>query len=170
MGRARRGGPDLAPPPSAQASSPAPAYRHPDPGREGGFLGADPPEAGDHGRAEDRAGPRSMKAVGPAAPAAVGLPFLWRRLRATLVPRPGAATAVPFDREALLRNPGVTWIGHATLLVRMDGAGFLTDPVFSERASPLSFAGPRRLVPPGVPLRELPPLHFALLPHHHSYP
>jgi N-acyl-phosphatidylethanolamine-hydrolysing phospholipase D len=108
-----------------------------------------------------------MKAVGPAAPAAVGLPFLWRRFRATLVPRAGAATAVPFDREALLRNPGVTWIGHATLLVRMDGAGFLTDPVFSERASPLSFAGPRRLVPPGVPLGELPPLDFALISHDH---
>jgi N-acyl-phosphatidylethanolamine-hydrolysing phospholipase D len=61
----------------------------------------------------------------------------------------------------------VTWIGHATLLVRMDGAGFLTDPVFSERASPLSFAGPRRLVPPGVPLAELPPLDFALLSHDH---
>ncbi len=108
-----------------------------------------------------------MKAVGPAAPAAVGLPFLWRRFRATLVPRAGAATTVPFDREALLRSPGVTWIGHATLLVRMDGAGFLTDPVFSERASPLSFAGPRRLVPPGVPLGELPPLAFALLSHDH---
>jgi N-acyl-phosphatidylethanolamine-hydrolysing phospholipase D len=108
-----------------------------------------------------------MKAVGPAAPAAIGLPFLWRRFRATLVPRPGAAARVPFDREALLRNPAVTWIGHATLLVRMDGAGFLTDPVFSERASPLSFAGPRRLVPPGVPLGELPPLAFALLSHDH---
>jgi N-acyl-phosphatidylethanolamine-hydrolysing phospholipase D len=108
-----------------------------------------------------------MKAAGPIAPAAIGLPFLWRRFRATLVPRPGAAPAVPFDREALLRNPGVTWIGHATLLVRMDGAGFLTDPVFSERASPVSFAGPRRLVPPGVPLGELPPLDFALLSHDH---
>jgi N-acyl-phosphatidylethanolamine-hydrolysing phospholipase D len=108
-----------------------------------------------------------MKAVGPVAPTAIGLPFLWRRFRATLFPRPGAAPAVPFDREALLRNPGVTWIGHATLLVRMDGAGFLTDPVFSERASPLSFAGPRRLVPPGVPLAELPPLEFALLSHDH---
>jgi N-acyl-phosphatidylethanolamine-hydrolysing phospholipase D len=108
-----------------------------------------------------------MKAVGPAAPVAVGLPFLWRRFRATLSPRPGAAPTVPFDREALLHNPSVTWIGHATLLVRMDGTGFLTDPVFSERASPLSFAGPRRLVPPGVPLGELPPLAFALLSHDH---
>ncbi len=49
----------------------------------------------------------------------------------------------------------------------MDGASFLTDPVFSERASPVPFAGPRRLVPPGVPLDALPALAFALLSHDH---
>jgi N-acyl-phosphatidylethanolamine-hydrolysing phospholipase D len=53
------------------------------------------------------------------------------------------------------------------MLVRMDGATFLTDPVFSERASPVSFAGPKRLVPPGVPLDALPPIDFALLSHDH---
>jgi N-acyl-phosphatidylethanolamine-hydrolysing phospholipase D len=67
----------------------------------------------------------------------------------------------------MLGNPSLTWIGHATMLVRMDGASFLTDPVFSERASPLAFAGPRRLVPPGVPFDELPPLDFVLLSHDH---
>ena len=67
----------------------------------------------------------------------------------------------------MLANPSLTWIGHATLLVRMDGASFLTDPMFSERASPLPFAGPKRLVPPGVPLAALPPLDFVLLSHDH---
>jgi len=95
------------------------------------------------------------------------LPFLWRRVRGSLRPRPGAAPLVPFDPAALRRNPSVTWIGHATLLVRMDGASFLTDPVFSERASPVGFAGPRRLVPPGVPLDAVPELAFALLSHDH---
>jgi L-ascorbate metabolism protein UlaG (beta-lactamase superfamily) len=38
----------------------------------------------------------------------------------------------------------VTWIGHATILVRLGGTNVLFDPVFSERASPVSFAGPRR--------------------------
>jgi N-acyl-phosphatidylethanolamine-hydrolysing phospholipase D len=98
---------------------------------------------------------------------AVALPFLWRRARASLRPRPGAAPVVPFVREALERNPAVTWVGHATFYVRMDEAGFLTDPVYSERASPFSFAGPRRLVPPGVPLEALPRLDFVLLSHDH---
>ena len=98
---------------------------------------------------------------------AVALPFLWRRVRGSLRPRPGAAPTAPFDRGALELNPAVTWVGHATFYVRLDGAAFLTDPVYSERASPLSFAGPRRLVPPGVPLEALPRLDFALLSHDH---
>lgn len=106
--------------------------------------------------------------AGPGLPGpGVALPFFWRRMRASLRPRPGAAPAVPFDPMALERNPAVTWVGHATFYVRLDGAAFLTDPVWSERASPFSFAGPRRLVPPGVPLEALPRLDFALLSHDH---
>jgi N-acyl-phosphatidylethanolamine-hydrolysing phospholipase D len=97
----------------------------------------------------------------------VGLPFFARRAWVSLFPRPGAAPRVPFDRAAILANPGVTWIGHATLLVRMDGVTFLTDPIFSKRASPLPFAGPPRLVEPGVPLSDLPPVDFAVLSHDH---
>ena len=97
----------------------------------------------------------------------VALPFFARRLWASLRRRPGAAPRVDFDREALRLSPGVTWIGHATFLVRMDGATFLTDPMFSERASPLSFAGPPRLVAPGVPLGAVPALDFALVSHDH---
>jgi len=97
----------------------------------------------------------------------VALPFLWRRVRGGFVSRPGAAPAVPFVPEALERTPAVTWIGHATFYVRLGGAAFLTDPMYSERASPLRFAGPRRLVPPGVPLDALPRLDFALVSHDH---
>jgi len=43
----------------------------------------------------------------------------------------------------------VTWIGHAAFLVQAGGLNILTDPMFSERASPLSFGGPKRLAPPG---------------------
>jgi len=99
--------------------------------------------------------------------APVVLPFLLRRALASVFPRPGAAASMPFDREALRRNPSLTWIGHATFLVSMDGVAFLTDPVFSRRASPLPFVGPPRLVPPGVPLADLPRLDFALLSHDH---
>ncbi len=93
---------------------------------------------------------------------------LWaRKLWTSLVPRPGAAPVVRFDRAAIENSPSLTWIGHSTFLVRMDGVTFLTDPMFSERAGPVSFAGPRRAVPPGVLLDSLPRLNFVLLSHDH---
>jgi N-acyl-phosphatidylethanolamine-hydrolysing phospholipase D len=95
------------------------------------------------------------------------LGFFGRRIWVTLAPRPGAVPRVPYDSSAIARSPSLTWIGHSTFLVRMDGVTFLTDPMFSERASPLSFAGPRRLVPPGVPLDALPAVDFVLLSHDH---
>ncbi|MFN8544651.1 MAG: MBL fold metallo-hydrolase [Candidatus Binatia bacterium] len=94
-------------------------------------------------------------------------PFLLRKAWTTLVGRPGAAPIVPFDVAAIAHNPSVTWIGHSTMLVRMDGVTFLTDPIFSDRASPVGFAGPKRLVPPGVPLAALPPIDFVLVSHDH---
>jgi N-acyl-phosphatidylethanolamine-hydrolysing phospholipase D len=97
----------------------------------------------------------------------VALPFFLRKAWTSVVGRSGAAPHVAFDREAMLENPSLTWIGHSTMLVRMDGTTFLTDPMFSERASPLSFAGPQRLQPPGVPLDELPRIDFVTLSHDH---
>lgn len=61
----------------------------------------------------------------------------------------------------------VTWIGHATLLVQLDGVNVLTDPQWSERASPVSFAGPKRLTPPGLDFDALPPIHVVLISHDH---
>jgi N-acyl-phosphatidylethanolamine-hydrolysing phospholipase D len=61
----------------------------------------------------------------------------------------------------------VTWVGHATVLVQCGGVAVLTDPMFSERASPLSFAGPRRHVPPGVALGDLPRIDVVLVSHNH---
>jgi N-acyl-phosphatidylethanolamine-hydrolysing phospholipase D len=61
----------------------------------------------------------------------------------------------------------VTWIGHSTFLVQVAGMNILTDPMFSDRASPVYFAGPKRRVPPGVPLEQLPPIHAALISHNH---
>jgi L-ascorbate metabolism protein UlaG (beta-lactamase superfamily) len=72
---------------------------------------------------------------------------------------------------ALLRspavNPSVTWIGHASLLVRLGGLNVLTDPHFSERASPVGFAGPKRFHPPGVALEDLPEIHAVVISHSH---
>jgi N-acyl-phosphatidylethanolamine-hydrolysing phospholipase D len=113
------------------------------------------------GRFSNHAGEPDLPGIG------VTLPFFIRRIWVSLRPRPGAAPTVPFDRSALAREPSLTWVGHSTFLVRMDGVSFLTDPMFSERASPFSFMGPRRMVPPGVPLDALPQLDFALLSHDH---
>jgi len=64
-------------------------------------------------------------------------------------------------------RPTLTWIGHATFLVQVGGLNVLTDPHFTARASPLNFAGPRRLVPPGLALRDLPAPDVILISHNH---
>jgi len=116
-----------------------------------------------------RDGDRFVNLVGPRPMPGTGemFAFLMRKAWTSLSSRTGAPRVVDFDRKALRHNPSVTWIGHASFLVRMDGVTFLTDPIFSERASPLSFAGPPRLVPPGIPLDELPKIDFALVSHDH---
>jgi N-acyl-phosphatidylethanolamine-hydrolysing phospholipase D len=104
--------------------------------------------------------------------ASVTLPFFARRVWTTLVGRTGAPQVVPNDGAFLRTNarhsvPTVTWIGHSTLLVQMDGVTFLTDPIWSERASPVAFAGPKRVVPPGLAFDALPPIDFAVVSHSH---
>lgn len=59
------------------------------------------------------------------------------------------------------------WLGHASLLLRLQGKYLLTDPVFSKRASPLSFAGPERKTPVSLPIAELPQLDAVLISHNH---
>lgn len=61
----------------------------------------------------------------------------------------------------------VTHVGHATTLIQTAGINFLTDPVWSTRASPVSFAGPKRVNPPGVSLDDLPRIDVVLLSHNH---
>lgn len=61
----------------------------------------------------------------------------------------------------------VSMVGHATLLIQMDGLNVLTDPVWAERASPLSFAGPKRVTAPGIRFADLPPIDAVLLSHNH---
>lgn len=77
---------------------------------------------------------------------------------------PVGATARPDERVDDLR---VTMVGHATLLIQTAGLNILTDPVWSDRASPLSFAGPRRVIAPGIAWDDLPPIDLVLLTHNH---
>jgi L-ascorbate metabolism protein UlaG (beta-lactamase superfamily) len=67
----------------------------------------------------------------------------------------------------MVSNPSVTWVGHATVLLRVGGLNVLTDPQFSERASPLTFAGPKRVVPPVPALHELPRIDVVVVSHNH---
>ena len=61
----------------------------------------------------------------------------------------------------------VTWLGHSTLLVELDGARILIDPVWGERASPWSSAGPARFFAPPLPLDALPPIDAVIISHDH---
>ena len=61
----------------------------------------------------------------------------------------------------------VTWIGHSTVLVQTAGLNILTDPIWSERASPFSFIGPKRVRAPGVRFEDLPHIDLVLVSHNH---
>jgi L-ascorbate metabolism protein UlaG (beta-lactamase superfamily) len=64
-------------------------------------------------------------------------------------------------------EPRLTWIGHATLLIQMNGLNVLTDPVFSERVSPFSWAGPKRRVALPARLDQLPRIDLVVISHNH---
>ncbi|MDG1475338.1 MAG: MBL fold metallo-hydrolase, partial [Porticoccaceae bacterium] len=59
------------------------------------------------------------------------------------------------------------WIGHATFLINNGDLTIVTDPIFSQRASPVGWAGPKRLIPPSIPLVELPQIDVVLISHNH---
>src|SRR5580692_3083231 len=69
--------------------------------------------------------------------------------------------------EARVDGLRTTIVGHASVLIQAGGLNVLTDPVWSERASPLSFAGPRRVCAPGIAFESLPPIDAVLLSHNH---
>ena len=94
----------------------------------------------------------------------------WRFQLRELPAWPSAYSGLPQDKPpprvhgAALR---VAFVGHATFLIQTQGVNLLVDPVWSERASPLRFAGPKRVNPPGIDFDDLPPLDAILLTHNH---
>ena len=66
-------------------------------------------------------------------------------------------------------NEGIraTYINHATVLIQVDGLNILTDPIWSERASPVTFAGPKRIRPPGIAISDLTEIDLVLISHNH---
>jgi L-ascorbate metabolism protein UlaG (beta-lactamase superfamily) len=61
----------------------------------------------------------------------------------------------------------ITFVNHSTFLIQMNGLNILTDPIWSERTSPVSFAGPKRMRPPGIKFEELPTIDLVLISHNH---
>ena len=102
--------------------------------------------------------------------AAVRVPFFLRRFGTFLRSNAGAPEKIANDGNLLRLNstaPTVTWIGHATLLVQMDGINFLTDPIWSKTPSPVPLVGPSRWVDPGVAIEDLPRIDFVVISHNH---
>ena len=75
------------------------------------------------------------------------------------------------DVRVYRRAPGsglrVTWFGHSSMLLEIDGVKILIDPVWEERASPLQWFGPQRFFPPTMPLEQMPELDAVLISHDH---
>ena len=100
-------------------------------------------------------------------------------LRWRIERRRGRLPGRPAPEELPLAEPDValpaaprseirlTWIGHSSFLIQAGGLNILTDPVFSQRVSPVSWAGPQRLVDPGLQLHDLPPIDVVIVSHDH---
>jgi N-acyl-phosphatidylethanolamine-hydrolysing phospholipase D len=97
----------------------------------------------------------------------------WEQMRDGVAHAPPEGWRIPAmkaDVRALhepAAGPRLTWIGHATFLLQAGGLNILTDPQLSPRASPVSFAGPKRIVPLPLEIAELPRIDVVLISHNH---
>ncbi len=73
---------------------------------------------------------------------------------------------LPQEKNAI-GELSITFINHATCLIQIDGKNIITDPIWSKRASPVSWAGPKRVRKPGVPFQNLPKIDVILISHNH---
>ena len=138
-----------------------------------GFASAAGPNASALGPAPRTAEGRYTNSAGALSHGSlsVRIPFFGRRFLSAFRNAADAPARMPNDGRALL-NPDpsaatVTWIGHATVLVQIDGLSFLTDPIWSDTPSPVSFAGPKRFVAPGIAMDDLPQIDFVVISHNH---
>lgn len=80
------------------------------------------------------------------------------KFRNTAQTWPSSIPVTPVCPEPRVNGLRITMVGHATLLIQVARVNILTDPVWSERVSPVSFAGPRRVTAPGIPMPTCPSL------------
>lgn len=69
--------------------------------------------------------------------------------------------------QIVTNSLAITYVNHATFLIQNGGLNILTDPVWSDRVSPLSFAGPKRMRPPGIRFQDLPDIDLVIISHNH---
>ena len=97
----------------------------------------------------------------------------WERLTQGLPKPPADGYATPRTEpdaawlQANKQATSATWINHATVLVQLRGLNILTDPIWSERASPFRFTGPKRHAQPGLSYAQLPHIDVVLISHNH---
>lgn len=97
-----------------------------------------------------------------------GLPAMLRwKLAGGAARWPASVPVTPAKPERRVAGLRITMVGHASLLIQAAGSNILTDPVWSERASPFSFVGPKRVTAPGIAFEDLPPIDVVLLSHCH---
>lgn len=78
--------------------------------------------------------------------------------------------AIPEKKFSSRVGPGelqITFVNHSTMLIQMDGLNIITDPLWAERTSPVSFTGPQRMHPPGMHIEALPPIDVIVVSHNH---
>lgn len=118
-------------------------------------------------------GPDGFRNNYPHDPARSFWLWKWEQLTQGVAEPPPGGWNTPFvrtDAERLRRNAGeatITWIGHAAFLLQLERMNVLIDPHFSERASPVQFAGPKRVVGLPIEIDELPPIDVVLVSHNH---
>jgi L-ascorbate metabolism protein UlaG (beta-lactamase superfamily) len=88
-------------------------------------------------------------------------------MRVPVCPLPMSGNTATALATAPTTGLRVTWLGHSTTLIEVDGVTVLTDPMFSERASPSTLAGPRRFHPPPLALEALPRIDAVVVSHDH---
>jgi L-ascorbate metabolism protein UlaG (beta-lactamase superfamily) len=95
------------------------------------------------------------------------LSFALKKIRTTWKPRPLPEGQKIPQKRVFGKDIVITYVNHSTVLIQTEGVNILTDPIWSHRASPLPFFGPKRYMDPGVDLHKLPPIDFILLSHNH---
>lgn len=95
-----------------------------------------------------------------------------RWIQGTANSTPNAPIAVVTPPPGFFETPPasglrLTWFGHSTVLVEIDGQRVLFDPIWGDRCSPFSFAGPKRFFPPPLPLEQLPKVDVVVISHDH---